>query len=335
SSWTYDKLGRVASQVVQTAPGPVQVARQDLAYFGNDDPKWLEHWLGTDKKKFVYTFDHRHQITGVSETEYPSAFTATYVYGPEGRFTEAVEAAASLPGSNVKPRDVVYQYGGADPEQVTALVNSSDSSKYAEYEYDAAGNQILRCEGALSGASCSGPLYLFVYDGKDQLRRVTKKVSGVVTGSEEYWYDGFGQRVAVVKRDAAGDKTEMTWFLGDTQVHLDDTGATMHAYVHISMGMPVARFRRTGDTTVSRENQFHGLGNSTLAAIDHATGDVNASFTYSPFGAVVEATDAGAPTDGVTAHKRRFNDKHEDDLAALSYYGARYYDKTLIGWTQV
>ena len=28
------------------------------------------------------------------------------------------------------------------------------------------------------------------------------------------------------------------------------------------------------------------------------------------------------------------NNKYEDDVSGLAYYGARYYDKTLIGWTQ-
>jgi hypothetical protein len=41
SNWTYDALGRVASQVVQKGPGPTQIVRQDLTYFGNDDPKTL------------------------------------------------------------------------------------------------------------------------------------------------------------------------------------------------------------------------------------------------------------------------------------------------------
>jgi hypothetical protein len=39
SSWTYDELGRIESQVVQKGPGPTQVVRQDLSYFGNDDPR--------------------------------------------------------------------------------------------------------------------------------------------------------------------------------------------------------------------------------------------------------------------------------------------------------
>jgi len=49
SNWTYDKLGRVTDQVVQKGPGPTQVVRQELAYFGNDDVKTLRptRWHAT------------------------------------------------------------------------------------------------------------------------------------------------------------------------------------------------------------------------------------------------------------------------------------------------
>ncbi|HRK47242.1 MAG TPA: polymorphic toxin-type HINT domain-containing protein [Nocardioides sp.] len=35
-----------------------------------------------------------------------------------------------------------------------------------------------------------------------------------------------------------------------------------------------------------------------------------------------------------TDQRRRFNDKYRDDLTKLSYYGVRYYDGVLLGWTQ-
>ena len=173
----------------------------------------------------------------------------------------------------------------------------------------------------------------YVYDGKDQLRRATKKLNNVIQGSEEYWYDGAGQRIAVVKRNAAGAKTEMIWFIGDVQAHYNGAGALTRVYSHLSMGTPVARVERTANTTTAVEYQFHGLASNTIAAVAQ-DGRVNASFSYAPFGEVIEATNAGGASTGMAAHKRRFNDKHEDDLTALAYYGARYYDKTLIGWTQ-
>jgi RHS repeat-associated protein len=329
SNWTYDKLGRVASQVVQKGPGPTQVVRQDLTYFGNDNPKTLTHYLGTTPKQFQYGYDLRHQLTSVASTT-AGYFTANYSYGVDGRFTRATEAQTIAPlpaGTEVKPRDVHYVYGGTDPEQATALTNVSNGQTYASYTYDAAGNQITRTYPATNES------WDYVYDGQDQLRRATRKRNGVVQGSEEYWYDNDGQRIAVVKRNAAGTKTELIWFIGDTQAHYNGAGAVTHVYSHLSMGTPVARVDRTGNATTAVEYQFHGLASNTIAAVDQ-NGTINASFSYAPFGEVIEATNAGGAQSGTALHRRRLNDKYEDDLTALAYYGARFYDKRLIGWTQ-
>lgn len=335
SNWNYDALGRVTSQVVQEAP-TLQVARQDLAYFGNDDPKTLDHYLGaTNHKHFTYGYDYRHQITSVAESA--SAFSATYGYGTAGRFNTALEAAAALPGTDVKARNVAYHYAGTDTEEVTSLSNEATGAghaPYATYTYDASGNQLTRCLGPVTTPTCTGEEQDFVYDGKDQLRRVTKKLNGVVQGSEEYWYDNQGGRVAIVKRDASGSKTELVSFNHSTEAHYDATGALQHFYGYLTLGTPVARVDRSGSTTSNTEFQFQGLGDSTLATVDNS-GTINASFDYAPFGELIEATDGGsASSEGVGAHRRRMNGKYFDDISDLGYYGARYYDKTSITWTQ-
>jgi RHS repeat-associated protein len=325
SNWAYDKLGRVASQGINKGSPLTQVARQDLAYNGNDDPHTLDHWLGnSNHKQLTFEFDKRHQLTHVGEAA--NAFTATYGYDDAGRFESALETAASLSGSDVKPRDVTYQYAGIDPEQVTALV--SDQGTYASYTYDLAGNQTTR------SYPTTGESWNYVYDGKNQLRRATRKLNGVVTGSEEYWYDEAGARQNVVKRDANGDKTEMIWFIGDVEAHYNASGAPTKIYGHVMMGTTVARFERTSDAPSVFEYQFHGLANNTLAAVDQTSGTVNASFVYAPFGEIIEATDGGGLSAGIDKHRRRMNDKYVDEIGGLAYYGFRYYDKTSMTWTQ-
>jgi RHS repeat-associated protein len=328
SNWTYDKLGRVSSQVVQKGPGPAQVVRQDLAYFGNDDPKSLDHYLDTTKRTFQYGFDLRHELTTAIETTSPGYLSANYDYGLAGRFIHAAESTTAPPplGSELTARNVNYQYTGTDPEQVTALTNVNGGATFASYGYDLAGNQISR-------TYANGDHWEFVYDGKDQLRRATRKNSAnVIQGSEEYWYDGFGQRIAIVKRNATGAKTEMIWFIGDTEAHYDAAGSITHIYSHLSMGTPVARVDRTNNTTTAVEYQFHGIANNTIAAVDSG-GKINASFNYAPFGEVIEAADNDSGS-GLRVHRRRANDKYVDELTDLAYYGARYYDKVRLGWTQ-
>ncbi len=330
STWTYDKLGRVASQVVNeeiVGSGAARVVQQDLEYFGNDNPKRLVHWLALNEKDFHYTYDYRHQITGVTESEYPNAFTATYAYGTAGRFATAEVAAASLPNSDVVPRDVVYHYDGDDPEQVTELREGSNA--FALYTYDLAGNMITREYPA------SDEKWEFLYDGKDQLRRVTKKVDDVVTGSEEYWYDSNGQRTQVVTRDASGAHTGAVFFIEDTEIHHDASRDPVKAVAHVSLGTPVLRVDRTSDTDLDVEYQAHGLANSTIAAVDQQSGTINTSMIYGPFGDLIEATNAGGTANGLTVHHRRLNDKIVDEASTLAYYGYRYYDKLSGQWTQL
>jgi RHS repeat-associated protein len=348
SDWTYDRLGRVTSQHVLMGTGNTLTAGQDLSYFGNDDPKTLDQYLPTGHKQFSFGFDLRHQVTSAIEnTTSGSYFAANYAFGAAGRFTHATESTSLPTGSDVKPRNVGYQYAdgtaGLDPEEVIGLT-SSDGSTYAQYEYDAVGNMIYRCEGRIANHNahshndhapdiCVGNSVHFDYDGKDQLRRAIAMTNNAVTGTELYWYDGNGRRMVTVKLDNHGNKTEMIWWIGDTEAHYDATSTVTHIFSYLTMGGAVARVDRTADTTTNIEYEFHGLGNNTLAAVDQAGGTVNASFSYAPFGEIIEATDSNGG-EGVAAHRRRFNDKFQDEGTGLEYYGFRYYDAALIGWTQ-
>ncbi len=338
SNWLYDKLGRVTDQTVQKVSPNAAVARQVLTYNGNDDPKTLQHFLGSASKTFTYSYDLRHQLTNVT-TNTSTYFGAVYGYGTAGRFATAQQTRSVTPapaGTDLLTRNVNYVYGGTDAEQVTALTNVSGGARFATFTYDDAGNMLTRCMGATFTPTCTGELISYLYDGKDQLRRAIRKFNNAVTGSEEYWYDSDGNRTHVRKLNAAGASTELVWYLNEAEHHItpDGTpagGTETQGYAHVSAGTPVARINRTHDFTAPLEYQFHGLASNTLAAVDKSTGAINASFSYAPFGEVLEATGG---TTGTAAHKRRFNDKVQDDLTALTYYGARYYDKTLIGWTQ-
>jgi RHS repeat-associated protein len=332
AQWTYDKLGRVVAQYVRKGlNAQVMVAGQELSYLGNDNVSGMTHTLGANTAEFAYGYDSRHQITSANEISGSDLLVSSYQYGTAGRFTSVSVAQPTPPfGSEVKPRNVNYQYADPDPERVTALVDATTQLPYATYQYDAAGNQTSRCYGA-TVSPCAGESMEFVYDGKDQLRRATKKQAGVVVGSEEYWYDDTGQRITVLKRDANGTKSGRVQFLGEMEVHFDHSDVRTHALLHLSLGTPIARVRRT-NTSTGLEYMFHGLANNTLASVTSA-GVTTAAFSYTPFGEVVETVDFGGSL-GADSHRRRFNDKYDDQLSDLRYYGFRYYDPTLIGWTQ-
>jgi hypothetical protein len=177
----------------------------------------------------------RHQLKTAIATQSGSGtgqlLNAAYNFGAGGRFTKATVNAiiTGIAGGDIKRRDVDYVYGNADKEEVTRLNRAGTTTAYANFAYDLAGNQTQPSYPAgttVASPSDSGSAETFdyLYDGEDRLRRVTKKVAAAVTGSEEYWYDEQGARVAVLKRDAAGAKVELRWSIGDTQAHYNATG---------------------------------------------------------------------------------------------------------------
>ena len=352
TSITRDHLGRVSSELASVSG--TQVARQDLAYYGTDDPTTLDQYLGSNHKQFSFGFDYRHQLLSDVETTTTGYFSGGYDFTPAGRFQNANETTSAPPNSDVKPRDVRYVYPPtnpsgwspgsvvreADAEQVWSLVNNSDSSIYASYDYDASGNLVVRCLGALTygdtpdADTCTGEYWTFLYDGKDQLRRASHfNSSGAIQASEEYWYDQSGTRVITAKRDGSGAVTELIWWIGDMEAHYDATGTVTHVYSYISFGGITTRVDRVAEFQTNIEYIVNGLGGGALAAIDQATGTVNASFSYAPFGEVIEATDGGG-LEGLSSHRRHWNDKFVDEVSGLAYYGARFYDKTSMTWTQ-
>ncbi|MBK7193244.1 MAG: hypothetical protein IPH80_12255 [Myxococcales bacterium] len=349
SDFTYDVLTRVASQTVKNATANSQLAKQQLDYFGSDDPARLRHWMGTTAYDFTYGYDLLHELTSVSEASNPSKYTATFAYGVNGtsgsgKFKSATVATqAGLAGSQVTPRNVTYDYTDArDPEEPTGLTNVGTGTRLRSYVYDDAGNQIEVHSGAV--ANPPRPTTRFVYDGDDQLRRATTFTPGTttVTGKEEYYYDHDGHRVGVVTRNAAGTITKTRLFIGDSEVELTAANTIGTAYSYLSMGTPVAKVvSPTGGWTASNttwannvaslELQYHGLSSNTLVSVN-AGGVVQSAFVYAPYGDVVQAS--GATTATIAGQRRRFNDKFRDDLTGLSYYGVRYYDGLALGWTQ-
>jgi RHS repeat-associated protein len=323
SNWTYDELGRVKQQRI--VRGTAQLARQDLTYFGTDSPKSLDTYLNAiDHKKLDFTYDHRHQILSASVAG--GAFSQTNSFNAAGRFTSANVAVSSPPSSSeVRPRNVQYIYAANDAEAVSELRLVSSGLPYATYLYDLAGNQTRR-----TYTTPSTQIWDFMYDGEDQLRRVTGS-TGTASTIEEYWYDAFGDRALVRTRPTSGP-VSWRWFHDNTEVewqtdNLSDATPTLtQTYAYVSMGTPVARITNRDDST---ELQFHGLASSTLATVDTSSGTINTAFLYAPFGEVLETR--GPQT---ASHRRRMNDKYQDVASGLGYYGVRYYDNVAMQWTQ-
>lgn len=335
SSWGYDALGRVTSQHVTDSTG-LQHARQVLTYHGLGDPRTLEQQLGSTSGPlyhFEYGYDARHQLTSALEAQ--GRFTSSYAFTPAGKLQRATVGGVPQTGGTVTNRDVTYAYASPDPDAPSALISVAGGANLRSYRYDTVGNLLDRRHGAPT----ADPTDTFLYDGDNQLRRSVKYDGATVMGREDYYYDHAGERAAVVTRTAAGTVANVRVFLGDTEVELSNVGAVNRAYAYLSLGTPVARivapfggWQTTSNTTsgTSIELTYQGLGDNAIASVS-ASGVLMAGFVYGPYGEIIQHT--GNAT-ALTNTRRRFNDKFKDDLTGLQYYGARYYDGLLLGWTQ-
>ncbi|MBE7449454.1 MAG: hypothetical protein HS111_11315 [Kofleriaceae bacterium] len=161
----------------------------------------------------------------------------------------------------------------------------------------------------------------FVYDGEGPVARATRTGSGA--GVEEYFYDHAGQRAAVVTRDAVGAVESVRVFFGDAEVVPSPTGWRRRPRA------PVAGHAgRAHPPTAASWAPVPRPGRSTLVSAA-PTGDIRAA---SSTARTARCSRSVGPA--VEDQHRQFNDKFQDDLTRLSYYGVRYYDNLLLGWTQ-
>ncbi|MCA9677457.1 MAG: hypothetical protein KC464_20705 [Myxococcales bacterium] len=306
ASWSYDHLGRIVAQ--QVTVNGATVASQGLTYWGLDDVKTVTHsGTGLTARTYNYYYDARHQLTGAS-----GAFTGSYAFTPGGRLSHVGIYAAGATGSEVVNRNVDYRYEAADPEMLSALRNANQTD-LATFGYDAAGN--------LTSRTVNGSGTTMLYDSNDRLRRATTSA-----GREEYFYDADGMRVGIVKRNASLAKTEVRYFQGPLEIWQPTSGG-VRRIAHVSIGTPLLRVDSQGVTSITKEVQYHSTLQSLLASVS-TTGTITSAFAYGPYGEVMQT--AGSQ---VGTHRHRYNDKYEDELTSLSYYGYRYYDPLTLTWT--
>lgn len=166
-----------------------------------------------------------------------------------------------------------------------------------------------------------GTAWEFVYDGDDRQRRVTHNGA-----SETYFYDHNGQRYLAVERDPLGNVARTRFFFGPTEVWYTSSGSVEKTLSTVNLGQSVARIEKAG-ATEELTYLYHSTLQHLIVGLDES-GATKVGFFYGPFGEIIGEVGA------VTSFDRQFNDKHNDDLSALSYYGYRYYDSLSgPGWT--
>ncbi len=317
----YDELGRMKEQRVVRLRGwqMTTVAGQMFGYGISDEALLIRTELaGTPTRTTTLDYDSRHQLTGASDDQ---GYEALLDYGPAGRLTAAYVAAPGAP--NATARNATYVYtdadGGAsisDPEAVSRL-DGPGGVAVARFGYDAAGNVVRRWRAATGSAP--EQTLTFGYDG-DLNQREASSVGG---GRELYYYAGGTQRTLVVSKSSSGATSRVKLRFGPLEIWYTPDGQTDKVWADVSLGGPIARIKDGRDVEVQANSQRGHL----LVSLD-ANLDVNGGFQYGAFGEIL--AEVGDPSE----HLRRFNDKEQDALTGLSYYGYRYYDPLSLTWTQ-
>jgi RHS repeat-associated protein len=313
-TWAYDSNGRLSSMEVrarQSAAAPwASVTSQGMTYFSANDVKTMTTSIDVPsqsasfREDWIFDYDDRHQLTGVSGPSYEGLFA----YTPGGRLQHAfVDSVPSL------DRDIGYTY--SSPASGSDALATTGITPRTLYASDMAGNRTRRA--VLYRPSTT----TYRYDGGDRLREV-KQLTGGGVPNQVYWYDPGGTRMFALDLDSAGQPTGIRLWFGETEIQYGLNGVT-HTYAYVEHGGALGRVADRSEFEATFQNQYGHL----LAAVD-GDGAVVAGFTYSPHGELIRTLGSEAES-----FRRRFNGK-EQDPTGLHYYGARYYDDVSMLWMQ-
>ncbi|MBE7449448.1 MAG: hypothetical protein HS111_11285 [Kofleriaceae bacterium] len=203
----------MVSQTVTAEHGPplpqtVVLAKQQLDYFGQDDPSRLRHWLGTAYYDFAYEFDRRHRLSLASVDGTASAWSPTRSRPPASWRARSWRARRRPAASWFKPRikwRVRVRVAGRPSREPCRRRATARGAKLRSYTYDTVGSMVTRSSGGGTWRSSSTT-------ARDQLGGPPHRLRA---GVEEYLYDHAGQRAAVVTRDAGGAVESVRVFFGD------------------------------------------------------------------------------------------------------------------------
>lgn len=270
--YTYDPAGNVLS-LADTAPGrpaDIQCYRYDYLR------RLIEAWTAADD---CATDPDAGGLAG------PAPYWQSFRYDLVGNRLEKVDHAAG-------GRTTSYTYPGSGEPRPHALTSVSDGVESETYQYDPAGNVIVRDDQHLD------------WDALGHLASVT---DGDTT--TEFRYDATGQRL--IRRDPTG----ATLYLGKQEVRADPAAGTLTGtryYTHAGATVAV----RTGSGVDWLFSDHHGTAEVTVDAATLQT----AARRLDPFGLPRGDDPAGWPDE------RGFVGGTTDPTTGLTHLGAREYD---------
>jgi RHS repeat-associated protein len=274
---------------------------------------------GTLHTTMTFGYDGLHRLTA-ADASTGVAYHAQLTYRPSGSIDHATVTGqlVGLPQRSA----VAYGYdatgAAADVQAVTALT-ASDGATLAQFLYDKSGNMTAR-QHTMEAT--------YLYDAHDQLRQVESPSSSGTW--ERYYYDHNRRRFLALASNGS-----WRFYIGDAYEmdHYADGTSRQNSYV-IANGeavMRVAACSGTGCQSAVPATTFlhHDRRGDLLASFD-LNGTVQSHFAYGAFGELLSKYET-APSEW----RRRFNEKEQDQIDGLSYYGYRYFDPLTLQWTSI
>ncbi len=331
--YTYDNGNRL-TQVVDSADGTYTPSYDDF-----DRLTSVAGPLGT----VGYGYDNGDRRTGMTV---PGQSQVTYGYDNADRLTSLTRGTQSVtlaydnadrPTSTTLVDGIAETGSYDDADQLTAITYTKGATTLGDlaYEYDADGHRSATWGSyARTGipAAMASATYNVVNERTAQgATTLTYDNAGNLTsdGTSTYTWDARGQLSAIAGPTAAsfaydpfGRRTTRTVGAATTKFLYDGPNVTQEqvggsATANLLSGGVDETFART--TTAGTDSYLSDVLGSTIALAD-ASGAVQISYTYDPFGAV-------SSTGTANASPYRYAGR-EDDSTGLDYYRARYYSPT-------
>ena len=295
TSFAYDSDYNLETVTYPSESGNVN----EYAY---DEAGWMSEASFKGGSETLASIDYERnmvgQVKGETSTGLPGENEAEYDYDENSRLIGAGE--------------VGFEYDAAD-NLIEGLGSANEYDAASQLE---AGTGVAYAYGKLGERTKatpeSGPAITYGYDQAGSLTSIERPEEGEVPAiGESFAYDGIG---LVASRTAGMTTHQMTWDVGAELPLLLSDGED--SYIYGPGGMAVEQISEEGEeepTYLHRDQ----LGSARL--LTDAGGEVAATFTYGPFGALAASTGSATTPMG-------FAGQYTDAATGLQYLRARFYD---------
>ncbi|MHB8473426.1 MAG: RHS repeat-associated core domain-containing protein [Gammaproteobacteria bacterium] len=294
-----------------------------------------------------YSYDAANRRTQMTV---PGQSAISYAYDNANRLTTLTQGTntVSLSYDNANrrttltlPNGISMNYGYDNANQLTGLTYKKGTTTLGDlgYNYDNAGRR-TQTTGSYARTSLPAALTGASYNATNQLTTwgttaLSYDANGSLTanGSKTFTWDARNQLAslsatgltAAFQYDAIGRRKTKTIngtttnYLYDGINTVQEQSATGTVTANLLTGLGIDEVYTRSEGSVARQLLSDALG-STVALTD-ATGAIQTSYTYEPYG---KTTQSGAASTNSFQYTGR-----ENDGTGLYYYRARYYDPTL------